>query len=76
MYSDELKKPVHSWAGWWDAVAYKLFQKPIKESDHVVHRSSEIFGDIMDIAIAGIQVSGAIRIAHLPRQQSKNHPQG
>jgi hypothetical protein len=51
-----------------DSVAYKLFQMLIEESNRAVHGSGEVFGDVVVVAIAGVQVNGAVCIAVLPRQ--------
>jgi hypothetical protein len=48
------------------SAAYKLFQILIEESDRAIHRSSEVFEDIVVIAIVGVEVGDAVCVTNLP----------
>ena len=49
-------------------MTYELFQILVEESNRAVHGCREVFGDIVVVALIGILVSDAARIADLPRQ--------
>jgi hypothetical protein len=49
-------------------VAYKLFQILVEESDRAVHGCREVFGDVVIVAVVGVQVGDAACVVALSRQ--------